>query len=85
MANTNQFIEDLFLTYVTKRTDLEVQLDFQLNRYDTKDIYFCPCLQLEKQHFTQIQLNHSVVAPSEQQTWLNTETTEGFFVISEEA
>lgn len=85
MAITNQFIEDLLLTYATKRTDLEVQLDFPLNRYGTKDIYFCPCLQLEKQHFTQPQLNHSVVAPSEQQTWLNTETTEGFFVISEEA
>lgn len=40
MAITNQFLEGLFLTYVAKRTDLEVQLGFQLNRYGTKDIYF---------------------------------------------
>lgn len=40
MAITNQFLEDLFLTYAAKRTDLEVQLDFQLNRSGTKDIYF---------------------------------------------
>lgn len=44
MAITIQFIEDLFLTYVKKCTDFEVSLDFQLNRYGTKDIYFCPCL-----------------------------------------